>query len=119
MEELDLGSLLNGKYEKVLDIIGRTVKNRNDVNKNKKDIIKIIPELGVSDLDNLMSGFNFIWYNLPKEIFDIKNIDDFNLRLNQFARYVVSIEDQFKDHGFSLLVAYYLKICKEFLINCI
>lgn len=118
MEGYSTTSLLNKDYEKVLDLIAKPFRSRSDVVKRYKEVNHLTWEL-LSDEPKLstkiMDGFNFIWHAMPKEAFEVDTIEKLNLRINQFAKYVVSVENEYKDHGFSLLVTYYLKVCSIFL----
>lgn len=113
-------NLLNNNYAKVLDIIGKEQKNKKQVEKDREEVKKLLFDMdrSVDNIDDYFNnGFGIVWNNLPEEIFDVSDIDKLNLRLYQFIKYVYGMESEFKDHGFSLIVAYYLKATDKFLGN--
>ena len=113
-------SLLNNNYTKILDIIGVELKDKKQVKKNRdkiKDLLfKMDNDDKVEDIDEFFNkGFEVFWKALPEEIFDVPNIEKLNLRIYQFVKYIFGMESEFKDHGFSLIVAFYFKITEKFL----
>lgn len=112
-------SLLNNNYAKILDIVGMELKNKKQVKKNREEIKKLLFDMNnkeINDIDEYFNnGFGIVWNNLPEEIFDVSDIDKLNLRVYQFVKYIFGMEKEFKDHGFSLIVAFYLKVTDKFL----
>lgn len=122
MESLNSISLINKNYEKILDIVSKEFKNIEDVKKNCEKVDKLLWETINEDKNicsKILSSYNFIWNNMPKEIFEVKTIDKLNENIYKFALYVDEVSNEYTDYGFSLFVAFYLKVCKDFLSNCI
>ena len=122
MESLNSISLINKNYEKILDIVSKEFKNIEDVKKNCERVDKLLWETINEDKNicsKILSSYNFIWNNMPKEIFEVKTIDKLNENIYKFALYVDEVSSEYTDYGFSLFVAFYLKVCKDFLSNCI
>ncbi len=116
MKDVDAISLLDGNYPKVLDIMGKVFKNSKEVKTNYNKVNKLTWNLKTQeDKDKVFKGFKVVWESAPKDLFRASSLDELNLRINQFSRYVVETNDEYADHGFSLLVTYYLLICDTFL----
>ena len=119
MEGFNIVNLINKNYEVVLDIIAKPLKNKKEVKKNRDKVYKLtFGFFNFSDelSSKVLDGFNFLWDVMPKEVFDVYSIDKLNQRIQQFSEYVVSIEKDYEDHGFGILVAYYLTVCDKYLI---
>lgn len=115
-------SLLNDKYEEVLDIIGSEIKTDNDLLKNRKKVLQLTNTDGDDKLiDTLVNAYGIFWNNIPQEIFEVSSLEDISLRVNQFARYILYIdtneETKLSDHGYTLLVLFYIKIINKFLFG--
>ncbi|MBO7615081.1 MAG: hypothetical protein J6T15_05235 [Bacilli bacterium] len=105
-------SLLTVNYEKVLDLL-RPVKDKDEVISRRKEISNLIFERDIEPKE--LDSFNIYWNSLSDKLFDIKTIDDFNINVFRFLQYILSVEEEFKDHGFSLLVVYFIKLCDTYL----
>lgn len=108
--------LIDKNYEKVLDIVGQVFKNNKDVLARYNKVNKLTWKM--EDLSGVFNSFNIFWNTLPKEAFDVDSIEKLNLRVSQFAKYILEVESNYKDHGFSLLITYYLMVCDKYLRFC-
>lgn len=118
MEGFSIGSLINKNYDKVLDIISKPFKTDKDVKKQRNKVYSLTFDsiLGDDSIKNkILEAFDFLWDVMPKEIFDVYTIEKLNQRIAQFSKYVVSVESSYEDHGFTLLVSYYIMACDKFL----
>lgn len=119
MEGFKSMSLINKDYEKVMDIIAKPLKSTKEVKKNRDKVMRLI--FGLLSIDEesksrVLDGYQFIWEVMPDEILDVYTIDKLNQRIAQFSQYVLSVESEYEDHGFSLLVSYYITACGKYLI---
>jgi hypothetical protein len=118
MEGFSIGSLINKNYDKVLDIISKPFKTDKEVKKQRNKVYSLTFDsiLGDDNVKNkMLEAFDFLWDVMPKEIFDVYTIEKLNQRIAQFSKYVVSVESSYEDHGFTLLVSYYIMACDKFL----
>lgn len=113
---MEFDSILNSNFEEVLDIISKPFKNNKDVVGSSNKVAKLLFDLDLQNLPSkLFDGFMIYWNSLPEEMMDFSTVEKLNLRINQFSRYILGVEDQLKDHGYSLIAIYYLYICREYL----
>ncbi len=118
MEGFSIGSLINKNYDRVLDIISKPFKADKEVKKQRNKVYSLTFDsiLGDDTVKNkMLEAFDFLWDVMPKEIFDVYTIEKLNQRIAQFSKYVVSVESSYEDHGFTLLVSYYIMACDKFL----
>lgn len=107
-------NILNKHYEEVLDIIGEKIKRKNKLIKNRDKVLAYINESVEISADDLAEPITFLCDILPKEIFEVKNINEFNKRINQFLLYILNINGMV-DGGYSLIVSYYFYISNKLL----
>lgn len=122
MDTINSVSLINKNYTKIIDIVGEELKNIDEIKSKVCSVEKLLWEsidMDKSIYSRILSSYNFIWNNMPKEAFSISNIDELNKSIYNFALYIDEIGDEYTDHGYTLFIAYYLKVCKDFLQTCI
>ena len=111
-------SLINENFDLILAIISKEITSDKDIKENIKKIKKL---LGYSDdqLNAFIDSYGIFWNNLPKIVFEVNTIKEFNIVINHFSQYITYIDNtaSFKlgDHGYTILVLYYLKIGKLYL----
>lgn len=111
-------SLVNNNFDKVLAIISKEVTSDTDIKKNMEEIKKL---LGYDDehLNAFIDSYGIFWNNLPEIVFEVKTIKEFNIVINHFSQYISYMDNTVSfslgDHGYTILVLYYLKIGKLYL----
>lgn len=109
------GSLANINYEKILDIISEKLKNKKQITKNRNRVINLIKETFPNiNCENLEDGFNSLYSNIDIP-FKYNTIQDLNESINKYAIFIVNINDQLEDHGYSLLLCCYFWLTKKYL----
>lgn len=116
MEGFKLDNLINNKYEKVLDIIGVVFKKDSEVLENRDKVFRLV--FGNNEnADRILDMFTIYWTQLPEELFNITSLNSLNKSIDIFTLYVSELEGEFKDHGYSVLIMFYLKACTIYLQN--
>ena len=116
MEGIQLIDLLDKNYEKVFSLMARELKNSNEVLDNYNKINKLTWKM--ESLDDVFNSFKAYWSTLPEAAFDVDTLTKLNLRIAQFCNYILEVNGSYKDHGYSLLVTYYLMVCNKYLQFC-
>lgn len=108
-------SLVNKHFEEVLDIIGEKLKTKKQLHKNKQRILELLKETFpyVTD-EKLANGFNIIYSNIQEIPFKYNTIKDINDSINRYSQFILSIHNQFKDHGFTMLLCGYFWFTRKF-----
>ena len=94
------GSLVNKHFETILDIIGEKLKNKKQIEKN-------------ITAEKLENGFNMLYADMQDLPFKIDTIEGLNDSINRYARFILEINDKFKDRGYSMLVCGYFWLTKN------
>ena len=115
MDGINYSSLLNKSYSKILDLISTKIDNKNKARELYKKINNLTWKANDEEIEKILDGFNVLWNTLPQEAFDVDTLEKLNTRIYQFSKYILTIEEEFKDHGFTLLVTYYLKVVRKYL----
>lgn len=115
MEGISYSSLLNKHYDKVLDLMAIKIDSKNKARELYKKVNNLTWKANDKEIEDIIDGFNIIWNAIPEEAFDVDTTDKLNARIYQFSKYIVAIDGEFKDHGFTLLVTYYLKVVRKYL----
>lgn len=102
-------SLLNGNYEKVLNILGDEIKSSKQLKNNRSKVIKLTNCDELSN--NIETCFSLIKDNLPKEFLEYNNYEELNILLRSY--YKMAIDLDVKDHGYTLIVLYYLWVTRN------
>lgn len=117
-DKLNGTSLVNDNYEKILDIISQEITSDKDVKRNRAEVIKLL-EMDEERINTFIDSYGIFWNNLPKIVYEVKNVREFNIVVNHFAQYIdmidKTVKDRLNDHGYTILVLYYLKIGKIYL----
>ena len=108
-------SLVNKHFEEILDIIGEKLKTKKQLHKNKQRILDLLKETFpyVTD-EKLANGFNIIYSNIQEIPFKYNTIKDINDSINRYSQFILSIHNQFKDHGFTMLLCGYFWFTRKF-----
>lgn len=108
-------SLVNKHFEEVLDIIGEKLKTKKQLHKNKQRILDLLKETFpyVTD-EKLANGFNIVYSNIQEIPFKYNTIKDINDSINRYSQFILSIHNQFKDHGFTMLLCGYFWFTRKF-----
>lgn len=112
------GSMVNKNFEKILDIIGEKLKTKKQIIDNRDKIIKL---LSCTFIDitpkKLADGFNTLYSEIQEVPFKYKTIEDLNNSINRYSTFILEIQDQFKDHGYSMLLCGYFWLINNYLKN--
>jgi len=108
-------SLVNKHFEEILDIIGEKLKTKKQLHKNKQKILDLLKETFpyVTD-EKLANGFNIVYSNIQEIPFKYNTIKDINDSINRYSQFILSIHNQFKDHGFTMLLCGYFWFTRKF-----
>lgn len=108
------GSLVNKHFETILDIIGEKLKNKKQIEKNRNKILSLLGETFSNiTAEKLENGFNMLYADMQDLPFKIDNIEGLNDSINRYARFILEINDKFKDRGYSMLVCGYFWLTKN------
>lgn len=109
-------TLVNNHFEEILDIIGKKKKSNKQVVKDRDLVLSLLNETFVSlTVDKLANSFNFILYGgLDENILKNSDYNEVNRSINLFSNYILRINDQFKDHGYTLLLSFFFWLTKDF-----
>ena len=108
-------SLINNHFEEILDIIGETLKTKKQLNKNKNKILDLLKEtFPYVTAEKLSNGFNVIYSSIQDIPFKYKTLKDINDSINRFSQFILTIHNQFKDHGFTMLLCSYFWFTRNF-----
>lgn len=109
-------SLVNNHFEEILDIIGKKKKSNKQVVKDRDLVLSLLNETFVNlTIDKLANSFNFILYGgLDENILKNSDYNEVNRSINLFSNYILRINDQFKDHGYTLLLSFFFWLTKDF-----
>jgi len=108
-------SLVNNHFEEILDIIGMKLKNKKQLIKNKNKIISLLNETFPSiTAEKLVNGFNIIYSEIQDVPFKYDTIKDVNNSINRYSQFILSINNQFKDHGYTMLLFGYFWLTRNF-----
>lgn len=106
-------TLLNKNYEKILDIIGEKLKTKKQIKSNRTVIIKLLSET-FTDItaDKLEKVFNLLYSN--ESTFKYSTIQEVNESLNKYSKYIIETNQEYKDHGYSMLLCGYFWLTRNF-----
>ena len=108
------GSLVNKHFETILDIIGEKLKNKTQIDKNRYKILTLLGEtFSNRTAEKLENGFNMLYADMQDLPFKIDTIEGLNDSINRYARFILEINDKFKDRGYSMLVCGYFWLTKN------
>ena len=109
-------TLVNNHFEEILDIIGKKKKSNKQVVKDRDLVLNLLNETFVNlTIDKLANSFNFILYGgLDENILKNSDYNEVNRSINLFSNYILRINDQFKDHGYTLLLSFFFWLTKDF-----
>ena len=109
-------TLVNNHFEEILDIIGKKKKSNKQVVKDRDLVLSLLNETFVSlTIDKLANSFNFILYGgLDENILKNSNYNEVNRSINLFSNYILRINNQFNDHGYTLLLSFFFWLTKDF-----
>lgn len=109
-------TLVNNHFEEILDIIGKKKKSNKQVVKDRDLVLSLLNETFVNlTVDKLANSFNFILYGgLDENILKNSDYNEVNRSINLFSNYILRINDQFKDHGYTLLLSFFFWLTKDF-----
>lgn len=108
-------SLMNSRFEEILDIISEKIKSERQLLRNKNKIISLLDETfpGIT-ADKLANGFNILLAEMQELPFKNDSIKEINNSINRFSNFILEISNEFKDHGYSMLVCFYFWITRNF-----
>lgn len=108
------GSLVNKHFETILDIIGEKLKNKKQIEKNRNKILSLLGETFSNiTAEKLENGFNMLYADMQGLPFKMDTIKGLNDSINRYARFILEINDKFKDRGYSMLVCGYFWLTKN------
>lgn len=109
-------TLVNNHFEEILDIIGKKKKSNKQVVKDRDLVLSLLNETFVNlTVDKLANSFNFILYGgLDENILKNSDYNEVNRSINLFSNYILRINDQFNDHGYTLLLSFFFWLTKDF-----
>ena len=109
-------TLVNNHFEEILDIIGKKKKSNKQVVKDRDHVLNLLNETFVNlTIDKLANSFNFILYGgLDENILKNSDYNEVNRSIYLFSNYILRINDQFKDHGYTLLLSFFFWLTKDF-----
>lgn len=108
-------SLVNTHFEEILDIIGEKLKTKKQVAKNKDKILKLLSEtFPYITAEKMAKGFNMIYANIQEIPFKYDTIKDLNDSINRYSQFILQIQNQFKDHGYTMLLFGYFWLTRDF-----
>ena len=109
-------TLVNNHFEEILDIIGKKKKSNKQVVKDRDLVLSLLNETFINlTVDKLANSFNFILYGgLDENILKNSDYNEVNRSINLFSNYILRINDQFKDHGYTLLLSFFFWLTKDF-----
>lgn len=108
-------SLVNKHFEEVLDIIGEKLKNKKQLHKNKQRILELLKEtFPYVTAEKLADGFNIIYNSIQEIPFKYNTLKDVNESINRYSQFILTIHNQFKDHGFTMLLCGYFWFTRKF-----
>jgi hypothetical protein len=107
-------TLVNEKYESILDIIGTQFKTTKEIREAKKTIFKYLTKSfsGLS-YKRISDMFESVKKEYPERLYKNSTVDDIRLNLFYFASYIAEIGESYKDYGYSLLLAYFFWITRD------
>ena len=108
------GSLVNKHFETILDIIGEKLKNKKQIEKNRNKILSLLGETFSNiTAEKLENGFNMLYADMQDLPFKVDTTKGLNDSINRYARFILEINDKFKDRGYSMLVCGYFWLTKN------
>ena len=109
-------TLVNSHFEEILDIIGKKKKSNKQVVKDRDLVLSLLNETFVNlTVDKLANSFNFILYGgLDENILKNGDYNEVNRSINLFSNYILRINNQFNDHGYTLLLSFFFWLTKDF-----
>ena len=109
-------TLVNNHFEEILDIIGKKKKSNKQVVRDRDIVLSLLNETFVNlTVDKLANSFNFILYGgLDENILKNSDYNEVNRSINLFSNYILRINDQFNDHGYTLLLSFFFWLTKDF-----
>ena len=109
------GSLVNKHFEKILDIIGKTIKNEKEIKKNKNTIISYLQETFPNiTSEKLASGFNMLYSSIGEIPIKTTTIEEINSSITKYINFIYSTSNLFKDRGYSMLLCGYFWITRDY-----
>lgn len=108
-------SLVNRHFEKILDIIGETIKSEKQLKKNKEKILNYLNETYVNiTSEKLSNSFNLLYNTIQEVPFKYDTIEEVNDSVHRFCEFVCQVSHLYKDHGYSLLIIGYFWLTRNF-----
>ena len=108
-------SIINKNFETILDILGEKLKTKKQIKNNKEKIISLLQETYPEiTADKLSEGFNLVYEAIKDIPFKTNTIKELNESLNKYSLFILKVNNQFKDHGYSMLICGYFWLTRDY-----